>query len=97
MKLHVHIPQPDHIFSEQKTGKPLSHTQLFFSYLVTNCFLIIFIRSQFKYYQEEKQGACQNFDPIDGEWRGTEVNIFLLSSFGVGVHLYRLLQCRNFA
>lgn len=44
------------------------------------------ISSQFKYYQEEKQGAYQNFDPINEEWRTTEVNIFLLSSFGVGVH-----------
>lgn len=30
----------------------------------------------FKYYQEEKQGACENFDPTIGKWRKTKVNIF---------------------
>lgn len=37
----------------------------------------------FKYYQEEKQGACQNFDPTIGKWRKTKVNIFF--SLGVGI------------
>lgn len=33
----------------------------------------------FKYYQEEKQGACQNFDPTIGKWRKTKVNIFFFA------------------